>query len=258
MRRITVIVSITAGALAIAGLAAATQRPNGVTPATATFTTTADRANTTNCVGGGNTFRITTGRFNGKVDFASPNDDLDSELSLTLRAVYNTTTKLGWLEGSFRTKNDKRSGGMIRGVLGESGGQVALSGFVNGATRRGYAKLLGGVAATLKTDSAGKVTGIDGTIGQGSVAMPAILGGAACTGGKPSEPTPVKLSVKGTISSLTNDAITVLAGTAGPQTCAIISGVSPSTSGFAVNQRVEMGCGIVDSKMTLLKLKRDH
>lgn len=259
MRRAIVIASIAVGALAIAGLAAATQRVSGVAPATATFATNADRARTTSCVGNGNTFKLLMGRFNGKVDFASPNDDLDGDISLYVKAAYNTNTKLGWLEGTFRTKTDRHQGGTVRGVLGESGGQITLSGFVNGSTKRGYAKLLGGVAATLKTDSGGSITGIDGTIGQGSVAMPAVLAGVSCTGNKPEKPdTAVKLSVRGTISALSSSSISVLAGAAGSQTCAILSGVSPSTSGFAVNQQVEMSCGVVNGNMTLLRLKRSH
>jgi len=259
MRRSIIIASIAVGALALAGLAAATQRATGITPATATFTTSADHARTTSCVGGGNTFKLLVGRFNGKADFASPNDDLDGDLSLAVKAAYNTNTKLGWLEGTFRTKNDRRSLGTIRGVLGESGGQITLSGFVNGSAKRGYARLLGGVAATLKTDSSGSIVGIDGTLGQGSVAMPAVLAGATCTGSKPEKPnTPVKLFVKGTISALSSSSISVLAGAVGTQTCAIISGVSPSTSGFEVNQKVEMSCGVVNGNMTLLRLKRDR
>jgi len=257
MRRTTIIAAVTVGALASAGIAVATFKASGVTAATATFSAAGDNAKTTTCVGGGSTYRITTGRFNGKLDFASPNDDLDGELALNVRAVYNTTAKLGWLEASFRGKTDRRQAGTIRGVLGESSGQVTMSGFAQGIVGRRVARLLGGVAATLRSDANGNVTSIDGTLGQGTVALPAVLAGTPCTGGnKPGEPTPVKLSVNGTITTLVADSITVTAGAAGPQTCAIVQGVSPSTAGFAINQRVEMSCGIVNTRMTLLRLKR--
>ena len=70
-----------------------------------------------------------------------------------MRAVYNTTAKLGWLEGTFRGKTDGRQGGTIRGVLGDSGGQVTMSGFAQGIVNRRFARLLGGVAATLRSDA---------------------------------------------------------------------------------------------------------
>jgi hypothetical protein len=255
MRRTTIITTVTAGALVAAGIATATFKASGIAPATATFTTAGDNARTTTCVGGGSTYRITSGRFNGKLDFASPNDDLDGDFSLNVRAVYNTTTKLGWLEGTFRGK-DRRPGGTVRGVLGESSGQVTMSGFAQGSVDRRYARLLGGVAATLKTDANGVVTSIDGTLGQGTIALPAVLAGTPCTGKSKPGSTPVKLSVKGTITALAADTITVTAGDAGPQTCAIVQGISPSTTEYALNQHVEMSCGIVNTRMTLLKLKR--
>ena len=38
--------------------------------------------------------------------------------------------------------------------------------------------------------------------------------------------------------------------------CEIKAGTSPSLEGVAVGTEVEMGCGLVDGKMTLLKLKK--
>lgn len=257
MRRTTLIAIAAISALVVSGVALATFKASGVVPATATFSAAGDNPRTTTCVGSGNTYRITTGRFNGKIDFAAPNDDLDGELSLALRAVYNTTTKVGWLEGTWRTKNDRRQSGVFRGVLGESGGQVTMGGFAHGTVGKRYARILGGMGAALKADSTGNITSIEGTLGQGTISLPAVLAGAPCTGNEKPGPIPVKLSVKGTIGALSSDAITVNAGASGPQTCAIVAGVSPSVSGFAVNQNVEMSCGIVNARMTLLKLKRN-
>ncbi|MFN8222677.1 MAG: hypothetical protein U0R50_05435 [Gaiellales bacterium] len=261
MRRTTLaIAAVSLGALVVAGWAAATFRASGVTPATATFSATGDGPRSSTCTGNGNTYRITNGRYNGKIDFASPNDDLDGDLTLTFRSVYNATGKVGWVEGIWRTKNDRRQGGIFRGVLGESGGQVTMSGFLHGTVGKRYARLLSGVAATLRTDSVGTVTSVDGTLGQGTLALPAVVAGQPCSNdGKPNEPIPVKLYVKGQITALSADSITVNAGNAGAQTCAVVAGVSPSLSGFLISQSVEMSCGIVNGKMTLLKLKKnDH
>ncbi len=261
MRRIIVSAGLIVTALVVTGIAAATFRSSGVQPATATFATTMDNAKTSTCLGNGDTYRITTGRYVGKIDFAAPNDDLDGALSLSLRAVYNTTDKIGWVEGTFRSHDDgKRPNGSFRGVLGESGGQVTLDGFANGTVNRRYARLLGGMSATFKANETGLTTAIDGTLGQSTPSFPAVLAGGACTGEKPATGggVTVKLTVKGTIQALSPNSITVNPVGANWQTCAIKQGASPSTSGFAVGQKVEMSCGIVDTAMTLLKLQKKN
>ena len=218
-----------------------------------------DNARSSTCVGNGDTYRTTIGRYRGKIDFAAPNDDLDGALSLSLRAVYNATDKIGWVEGTFRSHDEgKRPNGTFRGVLGESGGQITLSGFANGSVSRRFARLLGTMSATLKANETGLVTGVDGALGQGAAAFPAAIIGAPCREEKTGNANTVvvRLTVKGTIQTLTAEAITVNPVGADWQTCAIKAGTSPSLDGYAVGQKVEMGCGIVDSKMTLLKLKR--
>jgi hypothetical protein len=263
MRKTTVLVGLLVMALSVTGFAAAKLKSSGVSPATASFTTSMDNARDSTCLGNGDTYRITTGRYVGKIDFAAPNDDLDGELVLSLRAVYNTTDKVGWVEGTFRTRDeDKRPNGVFRGVLGESGGQVTMSGFANGTINRRFARLLGGMTATLKANETGLVTAVDGTLGQGTPSFPAVIAGVACTGEKPDDGNghgiPVKLTVHGVLQALSSDLITVNPQGSGAQSCAIKQGVSPSTAGFVIGQKVEMGCGVVDSAMTLLKLKKKN
>jgi hypothetical protein len=258
MRKVLVTVGLLAVALAVTGLAAAKLKSTGVQPATATFSTSMDNARASTCLGNGDTYRITTGRYVGKIDFAAPNDDLDGTFSLSLRADYNTTDKIGWVEGTFRSHDDgKRPNGSFRGVLGESAGQITMSGFANGTVNRRYARLLGPISAALKVNETGLITVVDGALGQGTAAFPAVVAGVACTGEKAGTgEVTVKLTVQGTIQALSPDSITVNPVGSDWQTCVIKAGVSPSVTGFAVGQKVEMGCGIVDSKMTLLKLKK--
>jgi hypothetical protein len=256
MRKTIVSVGLVALALAVTGLAVAKLKSTGVQPATASFATTADNERTSTCLGNGDTYRTTTGRYVGKIDFAAPNDDLDGELQLSVRAVYNATDKIGWVEGSFRTRDEgRRPNGSLRGVLGESGGQLTLSGFANGTINRRFARLLGGVTATLKVNDTGHITAIDGTLGQGAPTFPAVIAGTPCAGGKGND-IPVKLTVKGVLQALTPELITVDPEGSSAQSCAIKEGISPSTAGYAVGQKVEMSCGMVSTTMTLLKLKK--
>jgi hypothetical protein len=259
MRKIVAAACLTAAALGITGVAAAHFKSSGIQPATATFTTATDNARTSTCLGHDGTYRITTGRFLGRIDFAAPNDDLDGELSLTVRAVYNTTTKIGWVDGSFRTRDaGRRPNGSIHGVLGESNGQVTMSGFATGSINRRDARLVGALSATLRANDAGLVTGIDGALGQGTPSFPAVIAGVACTREQPhnGNDIPVRLTVKGTLQALTTDAITVNPLGANTQTCAITQGVSPSTAGYVVGQKVQMDCGVLNGTMTLLKLRK--
>jgi hypothetical protein len=259
MRKIIAAACLTVAALGITGVAAAHFKSSGIQPATATFTTASDNTRTSTCLGSDGTYRITTGRYLGRIDFAAPNDDLDGELSLTVRAVYNTTTKLGWVDGSFRTRDaGRRPNGSIHGVLGESGGQVTLSGLATGSVNRRDARLVGAVSATLRANDAGLVTGIDGALGQGIPSFPAVVAGVACTREQPHNGSdiPVRLTVKGTIQTLTADTITVNPVGANTQTCTITQGVSPSTGGYVVGQKVQMGCGVLNAAMTLLRLKK--
>ena len=228
MRKALISVGLLAVALTATGLAAAKLKSTGVQPATATFSTTMDNARSSTCVGNGDTYRTTTGRYVGKIDFAAPNDDLDGTLSLSLRAVYNATDKIGWVEGTFRSHDDgRRPNGTFRGVLGDSGGQITMSGFANGSVNRRYARLLGSLSATLKANETGLVTAVDGALGQGTASFPAVLVGAPCREDKKSgnsNDVVVKLTVKGTIQTLTADSITVNPVGADWQTCVIKAG----------------------------------
>jgi hypothetical protein len=64
-----------------------------------------------------------------------------------------------------------------------------------------------------------------------------------------------KIEVKGAITALAADSITVQAGQSSPVTCAVPAGTH--LSGFAVKDQVEMKCALVDGKLTLTRLKSE-
>ena len=249
MRRPIVIAAATAVALATAGLALATLNASGVSATTATFDAAKERSATRTCKGDSDTYEITSGRYVGKIDFADPNNDLDGPVTIQARAVLNKTDGVGYIQGSFRIKDDDRRGhGTFVGTLDGSGN---VDGFVQGRVNRKSAVLLGGMSAKFSADGGF----VDGKLGNGATSLPAVLVGRPCKDSKPAA-IAVRLTVKGKVSKL-DTSITVDPRDATPaQSCEIKAGTSPSLEGVAVGSEVEMGCGLVDGKMTLLKLKK--
>lgn len=250
MRRIILSAVAATAALATAGLALATLNASGVSATTATFSAAKQRSETRTCTGNGDTYEITNGRYAGTIDFADPNSDLDGPVVLQVRSVLNKTKGVGYVQGWLRTKDDDRRGhGAFVGTLDGSGN---VDGFFQGRVNRKYAVLLGGVSAKFSAD--GGFT--DGRLGSGTVNLPAVLAGRPCTDSKPAG-VAVKLVVKGTVSALDAAKITVdPRDKTAAQACEIKAGTSPSLGDVKVGSEVEMGCGLVDGKMTLLKLKK--
>jgi hypothetical protein len=250
MRRTFVIALVTLTALTTAGLAVATLKSSGVSATTATFSTAKERSETRTCTGDGDTYEITHGRYAGAIDFADPNSELDGRLVIDVRAVVNKTDGIGYLDGWFRVKDDdRRPHGKFWATLDGSGN---VDGFVQGRVSRHYALLLGNLSAKFSAD--GGFT--EGKLGSGTTSLPAVLVGRPCRDTKPLG-IAVRLVVKGTVSILTSDAITVSPkdGSAA-HSCKLKAGKSPSTEGVAVGSNVEIGCGLVEGEMTLLKLNK--
>lgn len=255
MRRPIVIAVTVTAALATAGLGLATLTTSGVSAATATFSAAKERSETRTCTGDTDTYEITNGRYSGKIDFADPNSDLDGDVQIQVRTVLNKTDGVGYVDGWLRLKDENRRG--LARFVGTLDGSGNVDGFVQGGISRKHGALLGGMSA--KFSSSGGFT--EGKIGNGSTSLPAVLlsAGRACKTSKPA-PIAVRLVVKGKVSKIDpKSSITVDPKDATPpQSCDIKDGKSPSVEGVAVGTEVEMGCGLVDGKMTLLKLSKRH
>lgn len=252
MRRLILSAVAATAALATAGLALATLHASGVSATTATFSAAKQRSETRTCTGNGDTYEITRGRYAGTIDFADPNSDLDGPVVLQVRAVLNKTKGVGYVQGWLWTReNDRRGHGSFVGTLDGSGN---MDGFFQGRVNRRYAVLLGGVSARFSADAGFT----EGRLGNGSVNLPAVLAGRPCTDSKPAG-IAVKLVVKGAVAALDSTRITVDPRDGqSAQTCELRTGVSPSLDDVKVGSQVEMRCGLVDGKMTLLKLRKRH
>ena len=154
----------------------------GVSATTATFS--ADKVSemkARTCTGADNkAFTITNGRYTGVADFTNPaTNEFDGPLTISARTTYSTTDGLGYVEGSFRVRdNDTRLAGRFSGTL--KGDQ--LVGFLTAGSRGNHAVVLGNLSARFVP-----ATGFSaGQIGSGSSAsVLAVVAGPVCKGHKP-------------------------------------------------------------------------
>jgi hypothetical protein len=257
MRKTLILALVAVTALTLASVAVANLRTAGVSATTATFQAAKNRSETRTCTGDGDTYQISHGSYVGTIDFASPNDELDGPVALHINSVLNQTDGIGWVQGWFRVKddvndqNERHAHGRFWGTLDGSG---KIDGFIQGRVNRHFALLVGGMSATFTPDGGF----VDGKIGNAANHNAAALVGRPCKDSKPA-PVAVRLAVKGDVSAISADSITVNPRDGSPaQSCKIVAGKSPSTEGVATGTKVEMGCALVDGQMTLLKLHTRH
>lgn len=250
MRKTLITVGLAVTALVLSGVAVATLQPSGTAAASATFSAGKVRSETRTCNGPDGRYEITSGRYVGTS--TGSDEALTGPIELQVKTVYNVDKKLGWLEGWVKVRrgdDDRRSSGRLWATLGDAG---AANGFVNGNAGHRYAALFSGLTATF-SPATGFTNGKLG--GGGAQVNAAVLAGRPCTG---RTGVAVKLTVKGQVTALTDTSLTVSPRDGSPaQSCERKQGVSPSLDRIAVGTKVEMHCGLVDSKMTLLKIKKD-
>ena len=198
MRKTLIIALGAAVALVTAAVAVAVvPTAVGVSEATATFSTsTVERLKARECTGAdGKAFRITDARYTGTM--VSANAVLAGPLTIHARTTFSTSDSLGYVEGSFRVKDDdSRVSGRFSGTL--KGGK--LVGFLTGTSRGNHARVLGNLSATFDPAATTAFTG--GALGSGSSGALAVIAGPVCRGHKPS-PKPAKpkrLEIHGTLS----------------------------------------------------------
>lgn len=247
MRRVIGVAVAAVTALAVAGVAVANLKSADVTPASATFAApTASHVQTRTFTCGGETIEITNGRYSGTA--TSTTGDLNGPIEIRLRSVYNTTTKLGWMDGTVKVRaSDNRSTAKLWAVNTDG----RLDGFVRGSAGRGDGTLLGSLTASFNRASGFA----DGAIGAGTGANAAVIAKRERCERTSTRPS-VRLHVRGSIESASSTAVAVKPADGGAtQTCSITA-ASPRTSGFAAGDRVEMQCVQVGGAYVLVKLKK--
>jgi hypothetical protein len=271
MRRTLMIALGTAVALATAAVAIAVTTAAGVTPTTATFGAVKVDSKSRACTGADTeAYEITNGRYSG--DMTSTNADLAGPITINARTVFSTTDKLGYIDGSFRVKDDNsRVSGRFWGTLDANRNLV---GFLDGRSWGSHARVLGNLSAAL-----GNGNFVGGKLGAGgSGAITAVIAGSVCKGPKPEHKSGAKpgdkaghksdhksdkparpLWVKGEVTAVSESAITVRWVGPATVTCnrdATSTPPSPTTEGFTVGTKVEMKCEKIGEDWVLRELKK--
>jgi hypothetical protein len=155
--RIALPVVLLVAVVAVAGVAAATRHTQSTQAAAADFTaSTVSRSHTATCTASDGTYQLTTATYTG--NSTSSDARLNGPVELRVYSVVNTTTKLGFLDGTLRVRG--HASGNVHAAIANG----AAVGSVVGQGTRPEAKLVASISAafTPATGFAG------GKLGSGS------------------------------------------------------------------------------------------
>jgi hypothetical protein len=148
-RRIAVPAALAAAALAATGVAAATRHAQSTQPAAADLTASSvSRSHTNTCTAVDGTYQQTTATYTGTATSSDPR--LNGTLEIRATSIVNTTTKLGWLEGTLRIRGTSAgANGTIRAAIANG----AAVGSVVGQGAQPGGKLVASISAAFAQDS---------------------------------------------------------------------------------------------------------
>jgi hypothetical protein len=246
MKRI-VLIAAALGTLVAASAAVAHLRAADVTAAAATLTaTTPSNVETRTFTCDGQTFEVTTGKWTGTA--TSTTADLNGPATLYVKSVFNTTKKLGWIDGRLKIDaSDGRTHAHVTGVNTDG----KIDGWVRGSAGRGDGSLLGSISGTFS--KTGGLTG--GAIGSGTATNAALIAKhIRCSSQQTPRPS-VHLIVRGQVETLSAASITVKPkdGSAS-QTCSVKD--DDDVERIRQGDQVEMTCSQVAGAWTLVKVRK--
>ena len=179
-------------------------------------------------------------------------------LTIDARTTYSTTDGLGYVEGSFRVKDDRhdrnRLGGRFTATL--KGSQ--LVGFLTASARGHHARVLGNLSATF-VPATGFTAGAVGSTS--STAVLAVVAGPICPKPKPAPKPAGARACDGKVSAVGDGSVgsTITIATRGPSTATCTrDATSPATTGIAVGTKVAMKCELIGTTWTLRELRMHH
>jgi hypothetical protein len=158
--RIALPVVLVVAAVAAAGVAAATRHTQSTQAAAADFAAgTVSRSHTETCTASDGTYQLTTATYTGTATSSDPR--LNGTVEIRSSSVVNTTTKLGWLDGTLRIRGTNAgANGRIHAAIANG----AAVGSLVGEGSRPAAKLVASLSGAF-TPAAGFSAG---KIGSGS------------------------------------------------------------------------------------------
>jgi hypothetical protein len=248
MKRLTLIAAALS-ALVAAGAAVAHLKTGDVSQVSATLSAaTAANVETRTVTCGGQTIEVTLGHYSGTA--TSTTTDLSGPVDLFVKSTYNTTKKLGWVDGWLKVRaSDKRSRASFTAINVDG----KLDGWLRGSAGHRGDLLFGSLTGSFS--KAGGLT--DGALGTGTGANAAVLAKRIdCGEEKPTRPS-VFLFVRGEVDSVSPTAITVKPkdGSAN-QTCTVKD--ADQVKGIASKDQVEMSCIQIAGVWTLAKVRERH
>jgi hypothetical protein len=247
MKRL-ILIAAALGALVAAGAAVAHLKTGDVSQVNATLSApTASNVQTRTVTCDGQTIEVTTGHYTGTATSATP--DLNGTLDLFVKSTYNTTKKLGWVEGRVKIAGaDDRTRGSFTAVNVDG----KLDGWLRGDAGKRDGVVFGSIAGSFSN-----AAGLTGTLGTGASTNAAVLAKRVSCKAEDKVRPSVRLHVRGVVDSVSATAITVKPkdGSAN-QTCAVKN--ADDVKKVEKDDQVEMTCVQVSGAWTLEKVRERH
>lgn len=234
------------GALVAASAAVAHLKSGDVSQVSATLSApTAANVRTHTLTCNGETIEVTTGHYSGTA--ASTTTGLNGTVDLFVKSTYNTTKKLGWINGWLKVgASDQRARASFTAINVDG----KLDGWLRGSVNHRGGLLFGSLSGSFS--KTGGLT--DGALGTGTGTNAAVLAKRVdCNSDKPTRPS-VFLFVRGAVDSVSATAITVKPndGSAN-QSCTVKN--ADQVKGIDANDQVEMTCVQTAGVWTLAKVR---
>lgn len=242
----TILAVAALAALVASSVAVANLRSGNVTAVSATLSApTTAHLTTRTLTCDGQTIEISNGRYTGTS--ASTTPDLAGPVELRVHSVYNTTTKLGWVDGTLKIRAaDNRSNARFTAINSDG----KLDGWLRGTAGHRDGILFGSISGSFS--KAGGLT--DGQLGTGAGANAAVLAKRAdCKRPESTRPS-VRLLVRGEVEAVSSSSISVKPrdGSA-TQTCAVKD--ADDVEKIEKGDRVEMICVQISGAWTLAAVR---
>jgi hypothetical protein len=233
-------------ALVASGVAVANLKSGNVSAVSATLsapTTVHLSTRTVTC--DGQTIEVSTGRYTGTSTSTTP--DLAGPIELKVHSVYNTTTKLGTVDGYLKIRaTDNRSNARFSAVNTDG----KLDGWLHGTAGHRDGAVFGSISGSFS--KTGGLT--DGQLGTGTGANTAVLAKRAeCKKSETTRPS-VRLTVRGTVESISDSEIKVKPADGSASQSCTIGERKPER--IETGDNVEMTCLQREGKFVLEKIHK--
>jgi len=195
----------------------------------------------------GQTIEVSTGRYTGMSTSTTP--DLAGPIELKVHSVYNTTTKLGTVDGYLKIRaTDNRSNARFSAVNTDG----KLDGWLRGTAGHRDGTVFGSISGSFS--KTGGLT--DGALGAGTGANTAVLAKRAeCKESETTRPS-VRLTVRGTVESISDSEIKVKPADGSASQSCTIGERKPER--IETGDKVEMTCLQREGKFVLEKVRESR